>query len=1129
MLRRLFKVSICVIILSFYSYSICPSSYSIDQNNDNPGDSSFDYESEYSPSYIKQSVLQTNLLEINSSEIELRNMIENTQDESKDDGVEMDVKGPRAGLEPTSYKQETTIVPIPINNDTYENPNGEEEISIELVELIPRQIFEFIDNRGASLRQYRVIQNGEYFNLVWSENNDQQEIELFTQTFDKNGSSVNDCIVSLGTSYFDTIQSNWQVNRWQARSGVWKLSNGNIVVFTLPQFDVNDNYRYLTCFSMLNPKGEKLSSISFWNSGLAAQELDGGGYALFWASKEQDTYHLNVRTIEPDGVTLSDTVVLNEGRSLERHTNFTNVHRLSNGNMAVIWREDHPDSGDELRMKIMDRNGIFLEQETILMKNNLPNTNNLRGLVQVREFSEEKYLVTWHDFQMDQDGTPQPSLRLGIFSHQGEPVGDFTTLMVYGGWHFYYDVVKRVLFPDSERVVFIIKRENRTSVVLYNHELAELEASHELYVRNEQLSEFMDLVKSSRRYIQDAFFAQNGDLITIWREHTYVEELDRYVQVLMMRRYDNDFNIKGEVYTFLGDISLFPIGPHYKYIYSEYFKTLELPNGRLVVLWETKYESYATWFDPDGNLINGDVKVTSRTPETEYHYPFLSKTSIFTFKNGNIAFFTYEPLEGSRISREEMLIYDQNGNFINGLEFIYTGYTDYDPVVSQIDAYNFIETGYEPKSLLFVQYLKDDTLLVVWSCPDEERPGYDILKMKIINSLGHMLVAYSTDHDDNDSVCIAIDKVLVDENDINIQWREETPSIDIAFKRATIKNHTEESNVITDPSPALKDDIFAEHKKGYIPSLFLNILPSLDLLYKVRTNNNDYTDYGKRQEDLGIDIGSNITGIKGSNSLKRKITADMNIYHNLSYSGDLAESIRTSLSQAVGPERSIEKVSEPGSLDQLIEAIAENRKVRPDLKDTMIEASRVLFEESAYMDAKTLEGFKDIINLVMLNNDAETLTDNKYINAVCLTLTELVEEHKKLYMDYLKETDVVYAHLANILLIDIDNSALPEAYIYMSDIGFRSKRKILIDLAIEKLKRMDAKDLSETEIKALKMDREALSLVRSDYIAKLSEAIRSASKRIKVTLEQAGNVSIAQAGEGFKALIRLDKETVPKN
>jgi hypothetical protein len=245
---------------------------------------------------------------------------------------------------------------------------------------------EFLVNTSMQFSQTKpqvAMNNSGEFVIVWESWTENSDREIFMQRFDANGNkSGNEIRVNKTTAYS------------QARPDVAFLDNGNFVISWESWKQIATTSRGYDLFASIydsngNLLVEELQVNTYtndyqWYSNI--EPLENGQFIIAWCSWEQDGYDggIYLQKFDSFGNKIGDEKIVNS--SLVNYQWLPKVHKLSNGNIAVVWSSWKQDG---------DREGVYCQ----ILDNDL---NKLSFETMVNEYTssyqwEPDFIVTDSD------------------------------------------------------------------------------------------------------------------------------------------------------------------------------------------------------------------------------------------------------------------------------------------------------------------------------------------------------------------------------------------------------------------------------------------------------------------------------------------------------------------------------------------------------------------------------------------------------------------------------------------------------------------------------------------------------------------------------------------------------------
>jgi len=201
----------------------------------------------------------------------------------------------------------------------------------------------------------------------------------------------------------------------------------------------------------------------------------------------------------------------------------------------------------------------------------------------------------------------------------------------------------------------------------------------------------------------------------------------------------------------------------------------------------------------------------------------------------------------------------------------------------------------------------------------------------------------------------------------------------------------------------------------------------------------------------------------------------------------------------------------------------ETKDNKSDTEENLLEAAKLLAENSQYLDDETLKEFNQIARVVEMTEEMRNLMRPEDLNSISSSLEALVKEERRIYDNYLKSTNDIYEKLEALLGINATEEILPDTFIPLSNLNRISRRKVMIDLIIKRLGREDPSSITNNQKEALKIDREVLSPMRNAYLSELKMAIKSFVWDVQDVVSDKPPASASKDKDSFKALFLLQR------
>ena len=105
----------------------------------------------------------------------------------------------------------------------------------------------------------------------------------------------------------------------------------------------------------------------------------------------------------------------------------------------------------------------------------------------------------------------------------------------------------------------------------------------------------------------------------------------------------------------------------------------------------------------------------------------------------------------------------------------------------------------------------------------------------------------------------------------------------------------------------------------------------------------------------------------------------------------------------------------------------------------------------------------------------------------------------------------------------MDQDRLPQDFVYFANMNDKAKKKLLVDMAIEKLNTKDIKTLSNEERLALDIAHNTLAPMREVYLNQLKAVLSSFVSTVNNVLKAKESASVKEEDTGMKAMFLLNK------
>ncbi|MCM8790963.1 MAG: hypothetical protein NC938_04600 [Candidatus Omnitrophica bacterium] len=217
-----------------------------------------------------------------------------------------------------------------------------------------------------------------------------------------------------------------------------------------------------------------------------------------------------------------------------------------------------------------------------------------------------------------------------------------------------------------------------------------------------------------------------------------------------------------------------------------------------------------------------------------------------------------------------------------------------------------------------------------------------------------------------------------------------------------------------------------------------------------------------------------------------------------------------------------EALAKEEGLDAIIAAL-NSKKDKTDIESGMLEAAEALVREREYIDDETMQEFTEAMQCIRIAESMRDafsgVVDFSVIKAALDTLTRT---QTAAYNDYIVTTEATYVQLEELLKEYMGMIELPEELGTLA-LDQRAKRKILVDLAIEEIKRKDGAALSGTEKLSIEIYEKVIWPVREKYSATIQNAVKAFAAAIKDTFRDKAPAALKDDGVSSEAVIFIDE------
>ncbi|MDD5436931.1 MAG: hypothetical protein PHX20_05250, partial [Candidatus Omnitrophica bacterium] len=283
---------------------------------------------------------------------------------------------------------------------------------------------------------------------------------LKAQAFDSDGNTL-----STSPSVITTDVSHMEV------CGVNKLSDGSMTIFWNeeppapegmdplgePFFSNEQSLK----FQKLDSNGNVLLTspmnlVTTTNPGtIRVETLDNGNTAVFWETSELSKACLNFQIFDSNGNGVFDSP--NSLASEKRYAYASEVMVLSNGNIAVLWREGNSGSNESMKFQVFDADGTALYALPATLISNNPYASRYS----VTELENGNIAVFWED-----SSSMNHALKFQVLDSDGKALFDSPTTLATS-YIYNMDIDKVTVFANGNVAVFWTVYESGDYLIKY--------------------------------------------------------------------------------------------------------------------------------------------------------------------------------------------------------------------------------------------------------------------------------------------------------------------------------------------------------------------------------------------------------------------------------------------------------------------------------------------------------------------------------------------------------------------------------------------------------------------------------------------------------------------------------------
>jgi len=1043
---------------------LCPNSFSEERViqrslNDRNRDALYDM----GPGWVLSSVLNTDHVDRNQSEIELRRDLDSfTADGVKDqEEGRLELKGPKVGQSGAQGEISASTI-----SEEIENIISGEIVGLPQDEL-PLNVYNYLNDCAGSPERYSYVLTNDTYKIFWREidvaankcllktttcdndgqilrdeyvideydieninspgmiypiqYNDNGEIALFwahgsneggvtvkMRPFDAHGTSItSENVILPGAIEFDHSAGNF---------GITSTGNIYVTIQRLVYSDDPDNgcYGYWMDFLLYDKYGSPLKKKEYFHS-LGIQELSNGHIAVFNNERSPidypRQYGLSMDIYGSDGSLIKSEPF---SKSASDSTIFMKSILLADGKLGVLYSEtvDVSRYGNTfVKMRIFDdrynmhSEKVLSEGDRIMdFKTIHWQTGKFACIIQQRP--DDNWVLN-----------PQYPLSIFIFNNRGESLYEYITATSYQAIGVNNTIIDDIFYIMVSR---------------YNEETEQCE----------NLALFFKIVGNSVIRKEHLLINRTSAMYQTGNSHDIDADQVMFVYVdqgeetqVRMQIIDSNGDA---LYEELGVVLTDELPGHGM---LEYLRFAILNNSNVIIAWSEDGKLKAQLFNALGERLYQDPLII-RTPISTDRNFFAHW--MYTHPDGNVAILWREGYMADQLTYGLTML-DNNGRVLNaGADEIFAGDVLRNHNVVPLDTGGFS---------------------VVFSRTVDQRAVYD---WRSYDELGNA-------HEE------------IDRNEKG---------------RGPVVTKTKKEDKISELIDRLWDRIYARRGYGH---------------GRDRTDHISGSSWGTASGgDIYRADGNNDDGSLTALSLS---TGFNKVEYNESYlSMGVEKSVRSSLYDSVlnlsrYAQESMDDLE--GMVLQLesMEDMTENNKA-------ILEASSMVLMEKENMDREMFAEFEEAVKFLMIAENMRDLMGAVDFNAVNTAIHILRKELGLLYDNYLSETDHTYEAMSNLLNIN-ESKELPKAYIAIVAKNTLSKRKILVDIEIEALKDKDMAALTDNEKKALEKAKE-LDSARQDYQVSFTERVEDFIYKIKNAIKLDEPSGIKKDKDKTEVLLSLD-------
>ena len=1111
------KVIHLYLIIAIFSLQV--NVYSMDDE-----DSVFTYGSDY----LKQSVMQSDMVKMTRDEIDLRNMLENKAMPGEHIGTDIDLKGPRAGNE-----GKATDINVEEWYDVIEEIQ-EEDNGVETVERsdVPDEIIEYMNNRQAEVYSYKMVYSESLYKLIWVEfGNDNCYYKVYLKVFDD----------KFEDEYAEDVLAEYY-SSGLPRIDIIKFANGNFACLWsfsgIPKENDGNNECAIQVF---NPKAQRIGEeISLVRPGF--------GYALSLASlsdkSDKAVIYSTYKKRNPDEqVTIFNIRCLNENGielvnesdiKCEYFSELYCAHKMKDGKTALVYGVKYqPQYGGQhadMAVQLVHSDGRLCGKPLLLENNNKIEygTNTFGRIIDfcgAEDMPNGNIVLSWVNNR-------EKTYKLRIISAGSEYIGGIHNVS-------YYDYDRYSAYSAIEAPINPLIKILSTGNIAYLTTGCDVNPEEHclnmgiINKNGENVSNMANYGNSTRLNItvDKIFELKDRHLAVIWRDHN---NSDEWHDKVYMQVFESNGCLSGNIVEISRGKN--PVKT------PEVMETILLGDGKIMIF----LNGYSEDMGYIGKYMivssKGEVvceKVFTTYPDFEVAVSGCAyiMSKIYNFDNGNFLFVWPEhvcdPNIRSWYNRFVYQIFNKNGKEVTERR-VFIKYDSWD------------DGGVSGHK---IQLLPDGNMALLWTerCDAEgkcvvgtqlgnkqDAEYYYGIYMRVVDPEGIYMTDIIELDQKADIFSISIEDIkLHGEQGFELFWKIRGDKSGREILKKTTRTYAGEKVDINPYNAPIEQsktqtiytrqpilvDISQNRSSAMWYYWFWRVrtrsMPITETRKSVFESSggegsyvknaylNNATDYGMvTGEDLKI---QRIVDMRDKDSMRTKIERSIN-----------NRVLLAALQGDVGQE------TELGILVKVLGAMDR----RTDTEELALKASSLVVEIKENVDNQDMKEFETIINLILAVDAFGSMEEKKDLMIIRETLEGLIEGHKSIYSEYLMETKEVYHYIAEILGVDVERESLPCEYRHLAAFNKHAEIKIAVDLALRDIQAKDIEELTDTEREALYINASKLIPLKDKYISNLRGIITRCIRSIKEHMGMNGHLAVHGDKDGINAFFLFDSSYI---